>query len=168
MVDRHGLVRPGVHFLESLAACLVRPDIRRWRSQSSSLATPAVLQLLVVQGFKLWLGNTAPAPALRWCAHLALAGAWDNHSLPGWPLLSLLWPNASNDYSEFRADSSRAVWRCSVARSAGDRRHAGQLSFSWRTCCLQWRLALMLIAPESWRSACRTRWQRQRYGGRLC
>ncbi len=106
LVDRRPLLRAWLgHLLEALTACVVMVLIlRRWRcSLEPRHALLALAMLLVVQGFKLWLGNTASPLALLVPPTLLLAQALGTPAGLAWlAVASLLWPQPLDDYSEVR------------------------------------------------------------------
>jgi cyclic-di-AMP phosphodiesterase PgpH len=130
MVDRRPLLRAWLaHFLEALAACLVVVlIIRRWRTNLEPRHALLVLgMLLVVQAFKLWLGNTASPLALLVPATLLLAqGLGTSAGLAWLAAASLLWPEPLDDYSEVRLMVAAAV-AVVAAVLAGRQRSRAQL-----------------------------------------
>jgi len=130
MVDRRPLLRAWVvHFLEALAACLVTVlIIRRWRSNLEPRHALLVLgMLLVVQGFKLWLGNSASPLALLVPPTLLLAQALGTTTGLAWlASASLLWPQPLDDYSEVRLIVAALV-AAVAAVLAGRQRSRAQL-----------------------------------------
>ncbi|PZV03228.1 MAG: HD family phosphohydrolase [Cyanobium sp.] len=130
MVDRRPLLRAWLaHFLEALAAALLVVLItRRRRTNLEPRQALMVLgMLLVVQGFKLWLGNTASPLALLVPATLLLAqGLGTNAGLAWLAAASLLWPEPLDDYSEVRLIVA-AVVAVVAAVLAGRQRSRAQL-----------------------------------------
>jgi len=130
MVDRRPLLRAWLaHFLEALAACLVVVlIIRRWRTNLEPRHALLVLgMLLVVQAFKLWLGNTASPLALLVPATLLLAQGLGTIAGLAWlAAASLLWPEPLDDYSEVRLMVATAV-AVVAAVLAGRQRSRAQL-----------------------------------------
>lgn len=106
LVNRRPLLRAWLgYFLEAMAGCLVMVLIlRRWRcSLEPRHALLALTMLAVVQGFKLWLGNTASPLALLVPPTLLLAQALGTPAGLGWlGVASLLWPQPLDDFSEVR------------------------------------------------------------------
>ena len=130
MVDRRPLLRAWLaHFIEALAASLlVVWIIRRWRTNLEPRQALLVLgTLLVVQGFKLYLGSTASPLALLVPATLLLAqGLGTSAGLAWLAAASLLWPEPLDDYSEVRLMVAAAV-AVVAAVLAGRQRSRAQL-----------------------------------------
>ncbi len=130
MVDRRPLVRAWLgHVLEALAGCLVMIlIIRRWRCGLEPRHALLVLgMLLLVQGCKLWLGNTASPLALLVPPTLLLAQALGTPAGLAWlAVASLLWPQPLDDFSEVRLLVAALV-AVAAAVLAGRQRSRAQL-----------------------------------------
>ena len=130
MVDRRPLLRAWLaHLLEALAACLLVVLIsRRWRTNLEPRHALLVLgMLLVVQAFKLWLGNTASPLALLVPPTLLLAQGLGTCTGLAWlAAASLLWPEPLADAGGVRLTVAAAV-AVAAAVLAGRQRSRAQL-----------------------------------------
>ena len=136
VLDYFGLVnrRPVIgawllHFAEALAACgvLVLLIRRRRASLEARQALLALVLLLAVQGFKLWLGGAASPLALLVPATLLLAQGLGTTAGLAWvAIASLLWPLPLDPFNDQRILVA-AVVAALTAVLAGRQRSRAQL-----------------------------------------
>ncbi len=130
MVNRRPLLRAWIaHLLEAMAGCLVMVLLmRRWRcSLEPRHALLALGMLLVVQGLKLWLGNTASPLALLVPPTLLLAQGLGTPAGLAWlAIAGLLWPQPLDDFNEVRLLVAALV-AAMAALLAGRQRSRAQL-----------------------------------------